>query len=72
MNTAATLVARLPRSGTARLLDRLALRLGIALVAWSTRERRLPPTHAEVAALRHERAALEERERRTALLRTPR
>jgi hypothetical protein len=72
VNTAATLVARLPRPRTARLLDRLALRAGIALVAWSTRERRLPPTHGEVAALRRERAALHERERRTALQRIPR
>ncbi|ROQ04528.1 hypothetical protein EDF54_2737 [Rathayibacter sp. PhB93] len=72
MNTAATLVARLPRPRLAQLLDRLALRAGIALVAWSTRERRLPPTHAEVTALRHERAHLEDRERRTALQRLPR
>ncbi|MWV60670.1 hypothetical protein [Rathayibacter sp. VKM Ac-2754] len=73
MNTAlgATALAR-PRRRTAGLLDRLALRLGVALVAWSRRDRRLPLTHADVAALRRERADLLERERRYRLLNTPR
>lgn len=72
MNTAATLVARSTARTTARrtssLLDRLALRLGVALVAWSRRDRRLPLTHDDVTALRRERADLQERERRHRLV----
>ncbi|QHC65444.1 hypothetical protein GSU68_01840 [Rathayibacter sp. VKM Ac-2759] len=73
MNTAlgASTLAR-PRRRTTDLLDRLALRLGVALVAWSRRDRRRPLTHADVAALRRERADLLERERRYRLLNTPR
>ncbi|SMH42563.1 hypothetical protein SAMN06295885_2013 [Rathayibacter oskolensis] len=70
MNTSlgATALARLPRRRTLGLLDRLALRLGVALVAWSRRDRRLPLTQADVAALRRERADLLDRERRHRLL----
>lgn len=72
MNTAATLVARStarrPARRTSGLLDRLALRLGVALVTWSRRERRRPLTHDDVTALRRERAELRERERHHRLL----
>ncbi|KQQ20562.1 hypothetical protein ASF48_07990 [Rathayibacter sp. Leaf299] len=74
MNTAlgATRYASPPHRRSADLLDRLALRVGVALVAWSRRERRLPLSHADVVALRRERADLLERERRHQLLRLPR
>lgn len=71
MNTAlrAARYAHPPHRRLAGLLDRLALRIGVALVAWSRRERRPPLDHADVAALCRERADLLERERRQQLLR---
>ena len=71
MNTAlgATRYAHASHRLSAGLLDRLALRVGVALVAWSRRERHLPLRHADVLALRRERADLLERERWQQLLR---
>jgi len=71
MNTAlgATRYAPPPPRRLTGPIDRLALRVGVELVAWSRRERRLPLRHADVVALRRERADLLERERRQQLLR---
>ena len=57
-DTAAT-----PRRRRVGLVDRLALRLGVALITWSRRSYKAPPTREELTLLREQQRELEARER---------